>query len=42
VNPAGYDRVAAAKMLVWITPAPGPNQQFLNAWSRWLDDLPAR
>jgi uncharacterized protein len=42
VNPAGYNRVAAPKMLVWITPAPGPNQQFLNAWSRWLDDLPAR
>jgi pimeloyl-ACP methyl ester carboxylesterase len=41
-HPAGYDRVAAPKSIVWLTPASEPNQEFLNAWSRWLDDLPAR
>jgi uncharacterized protein len=40
--PTGYDRVAASKMIVWLKPAAEPNQEFLNTWSRWLDDLPAR
>jgi hypothetical protein len=41
-DPAGYDRIAAPKMLVRLTPASEPNQEFLNAWSRWLDDLPRK
>jgi hypothetical protein len=39
-HPAGYDRIAAPKMLVWLTPAPATNQHFADAYSRWLDDLP--
>jgi uncharacterized protein len=41
-HPQGYDRVAAPKMIVWLTTASQPDQQFLNVWSRWLDDLPNR
>jgi len=41
-HPAGYDRIAAPKMLVWLRPVPEPNQQFEEAWSRWLDDLPGK
>jgi pimeloyl-ACP methyl ester carboxylesterase len=41
-DPGAYHVARDAKMLVWLTPAPQPNQQFLNAWSRWLDNLPAR
>jgi len=41
-HPAGYDLVGASKMILWLAPASEPNQEFLNAWSRWLDDLPVR
>ncbi|HXR37751.1 MAG TPA: alpha/beta fold hydrolase [Terracidiphilus sp.] len=40
--PRGYGRIAAAKMLVWITAVPDPGKQAANAYSRWLDDLPVR
>jgi len=38
--PAGYERVAAAKTLVWLKPSHGPDQHFADEYSRWLDDLP--
>jgi hypothetical protein len=41
-DPGAYHEVKGAKMFVWLTAASEPNQQFLNAWSRWLDDLPTR
>lgn len=41
-DPAGYDRVASSKMLVWLTNGPDLEQRRANACSRWLDDLPAR
>jgi uncharacterized protein len=40
--PVGYERVAAAKTLVWLAPSRGPNQQFADEYSRWLDDLPMK
>jgi uncharacterized protein len=39
-HPAGYDRVTAQKMLVWLTPVSPPGQPFADAYTRWLDDLP--
>jgi pimeloyl-ACP methyl ester carboxylesterase len=39
-NPDGYDRINARKTLVWLAPKANPEQQFSNAYSRWLDDLP--
>ncbi len=39
-GPGAYPVAGGAKTRAWITPAPTPNQQFLNAWARWLDDLP--
>jgi pimeloyl-ACP methyl ester carboxylesterase len=39
-EPAGYQRIAAPKMLVWLTPSSDAKQQVEGAWSRWLDDLP--
>ncbi len=41
-HPDGYDRIAAPRMLVWLTPGADPRQQFLSACSRWLDDLPVK
>jgi pimeloyl-ACP methyl ester carboxylesterase len=41
-SPAGYERVAAPKTLVWLKPSQGPDQHFADEYSRWLDDLPAR
>ncbi len=41
-HPNGYDRIAAPKMLVWLTPSPDPRPQFAGACSRWLDDLLAK
>jgi uncharacterized protein len=38
-HPAGYERIVAPKMLVWLTPAPATNQHFADAYTRWLDDL---
>lgn len=40
--PQGYHAVTAPRMLVWLTPAPAPGQQFAEAYARWLDDLPDR
>ena len=40
--PAGYNRIAAQKMLVWLKPTQTPDQHFADAYSRWLDDLPAK
>lgn len=37
-----YRQAGGAKMRVWLKPATAPSQEFLNAWSRWLDDLPPR
>ena len=37
-----YRQAGGAKMRVWLKPASAPSQEFLNAWSRWLDDLTAR
>ena len=39
-NADGYDRINARKTLVWLAPKANPEQQFIDAWSRWLDDLP--
>jgi len=39
-HPAGYDRVAVAKMLVWV--AANAPQDRTNAYARWLDELPVR
>jgi uncharacterized protein len=36
-----YEKVKASKMLVWLGPAAQGNQQFGDACSRWLDNLPA-
>jgi len=41
-HPAGYDRITAQKMLVWLKPSPAPSQPFADAYTRWLDDLPTR
>jgi uncharacterized protein len=46
-HPAAYDRVTARKTLVWLMPAPLPDQHYLdleltNAYTRWLDDLPKK
>jgi uncharacterized protein len=41
-DPAGYDRVASSKMLAWLADGPDLERQRANAFSRWLDDLPAR
>jgi hypothetical protein len=41
-DPGIYRQAGGAKMRVWLKPASAPSQEFLNAWSRWLDDLPAR
>lgn len=38
-DPAGYDRITARKMIVWLKPSPAPSQPFAGACTRWLDDL---
>jgi pimeloyl-ACP methyl ester carboxylesterase len=37
-NPAGYDRVSAGKLLIWLPR--DANQQRADAYRRWLDELP--
>lgn len=39
-HPAGYDRITAKKMLVWLKPASAPDQRFAETCARWLDELP--
>jgi pimeloyl-ACP methyl ester carboxylesterase len=44
-HPNGYDQITARKTIVWLAPKANPektitDQQFLDAYSRWLDDLP--
>jgi pimeloyl-ACP methyl ester carboxylesterase len=41
-DPAGYDSVASAKILVWIADGFDLQKQRANAWLRWLDELPAK
>ena len=41
-SPAGYDRVTARKMLIWLKPASTLPQEFMENYTRWLDDLPTR
>jgi pimeloyl-ACP methyl ester carboxylesterase len=41
-HPDGYDHITARKALVWLAPSHAPDQQFTDAYSRWLDDLPAQ
>jgi hypothetical protein len=41
-HPAGYDRITATKMIVWLNPSPAPTQASADAYTRWLDDLPHR
>jgi hypothetical protein len=38
-HPNGYDQIAARKAIVWLAPKTNPDQQFRDAYSRWLDDL---
>lgn len=38
--PQAYGKIAARKMLVWLSPASNANQQATDALKRWLDDLP--
>jgi hypothetical protein len=40
--PAAYNSIAAQKMLVWLAPSHSPDQHFADAYTRWLDDLPAK
>lgn len=40
--PEGYDRIAAPKMLVWVTPGANQAERPASALSRWLDDLPVK
>jgi pimeloyl-ACP methyl ester carboxylesterase len=40
--PAAYNSIAAQKMLVWLPPSHPPDPHFADAYSRWLDDLPAK
>jgi pimeloyl-ACP methyl ester carboxylesterase len=41
-SPAGYDRVASSKMLVWLTQDADFQKQRADACSRWLDELSAK
>jgi pimeloyl-ACP methyl ester carboxylesterase len=41
-HPAGYDRITAQKMIVWLKPSPAQSQPFADAYTRWLDELPSR
>jgi hypothetical protein len=38
-HPNGYDQITARKTIVWLAPKTNTDQQFLDAYSRWLDDL---
>ena len=40
--PAGYESIAARKMLVWLRPSQTPDPHLADAYSRWLDDLTAK
>jgi hypothetical protein len=40
--PAGFDRVASPKMFVRLVPTGENKHEFTSAYSRWLDDLPAK
>jgi pimeloyl-ACP methyl ester carboxylesterase len=35
----GYDQITARKTMVWLAPKTKTDQQFRDAYSRWLDDL---
>jgi hypothetical protein len=39
-TPEPYDKISAAKMLVWLK-ASADKKDFSDALGRWLDDLPA-
>jgi hypothetical protein len=39
-HPDGYDQITARKSAVWLAPGAYSEQQFIDAYSRWLDDLP--
>ncbi|HUE22911.1 MAG TPA: alpha/beta fold hydrolase [Bryobacteraceae bacterium] len=39
-HPNGYDQITARKSIVWLAPKTNTDQQFRDAYSRWLDDLP--
>lgn len=41
-HPQGYDHITAKKMLVWLAPGADRKQQFADACTRWLDDLPTK
>lgn len=41
-DPAGYDRISSSKMIVWFHEGADFQRTRAIAWSRWLDDLPAR
>lgn len=38
-KPTAFQKVAAPKMLVWLTPSPDARKDFENSLTRWLDDL---
>jgi hypothetical protein len=41
-EPEAFTKIGARKMLVWLDSSKDANQQFRDAFSRWLDDLPPR
>jgi hypothetical protein len=40
--PAAYGKIGNRKMLVWLSPSGDLGEQTAAAFSRWLDELPAR
>jgi pimeloyl-ACP methyl ester carboxylesterase len=41
-DPSGYKSVEGRKMLVWLPSAATSGQEFVENYTRWLDDLPTR
>ena len=41
-HPAGYDRITARKTLVELYPGPTTDKQFVEYYTRWIDDLPKK
>jgi pimeloyl-ACP methyl ester carboxylesterase len=39
-EPEAFTKIAARKMLVWLDASKAGNEQYADALSRWLDDLP--
>jgi pimeloyl-ACP methyl ester carboxylesterase len=39
-HPDGYDQITARKSAFWLAPGTNSEQQFIDAYSRWLGDLP--